>query len=149
MHKPHGGGQFLSRNLRRAILVICALAGIYFTLKIVSNISSSDGDDGTYSERWVTQCLAKLGGSHAGTTLSFPFSSIFCPSTCSNHLVLPIILTHYCFNYPIQPDEPAQMNKVAGSCPKEPPKKLLDEYTMGGRLGTSFELHFSILHSIT
>lgn len=32
-------------------------------------------------------------------------------------------------------DQPAQGFKTAGSCPKEPPKEMLDAYTMGGKLG--------------
>lgn len=33
-------------------------------------------------------------------------------------------------------DLPAQTNKVAGSCPREPPKELVDAYTLEGKIGT-------------
>ena len=34
-------------------------------------------------------------------------------------------------------DNKEKTNKVAGSCPTEPPKDLVDAYTMGGKIGAS------------
>lgn len=65
VNKPTGG--ILSKaTTRRVILIVVGLIGIYLTLKVVSSLSSGSEDNGNYNERWVRQCLSKLGGSHAG-----------------------------------------------------------------------------------